>query len=82
LTGSFFCPSCRKELRVPRIYPYFFSLLSLALSFGIFFEIGLKDIGLVVAGFVGWFPVAAVVAATLGRLFPPDPIPLDESLLQ
>jgi hypothetical protein len=62
------------------MYPFFFGLLSLALSFGISSQIGVQGLGLLAVGFIGFFPSAAIVSITIGRLFPPELIPVDESL--
>jgi len=66
---------------VSRTYSTFFGLLSLGLSFGILFEIGLRDLTLVAGSLVGWVPVAGLVSVTIGRLFPPRPSPADERLV-
>jgi hypothetical protein len=80
LVRPFLCPHCQRELEVSRFYSTFFGLLSLALSFAISFGIGLRDIGLIAAGFVGWFPAVCIVAFIMNRLFPPKPVPVVESI--
>ena len=65
-----------------RVYSTLFGLLGLALSFAISFEIGLRDLILLAAGFVGWFPAVCLVALVMNRLFPPRAIPVDESMLR
>jgi hypothetical protein len=82
LSGIFVCPHCQRELKVSRFYSTFFGLLALALSYTILFEFGLRDFGLVAGGLVGWFPIAIVQSLTLIRLFPPEPIAVDENIVQ
>jgi uncharacterized paraquat-inducible protein A len=78
----FLCPHCQRELKVSRTYSTFFGLLGLAISYVIMFKIGLRDFSLLAAGFVGWFPVLFIELRTLFRLFPPEPVPVDERLIR
>jgi hypothetical protein len=79
---TFACSHCKRELKISRFYNTFFGLLALALSYAILFEVGLRDFGLLVGGLVGWFPIGFIQAFMLLRLFPPTPIPVDESPIQ
>jgi len=79
---AFACPHCQRELKVSRVYSTFFGLLGLAASYAILYEIGLRDLSLLAGGFVGWFPVIFIELRTLNRLFPPELIPVDESIVQ
>ena len=76
------CPHCQRELKVSRVYSTFFGLLGLALSYMILFKIGLRDFSLLAGGIVGWIPVLSIQSLTLLRLFPPEPIPVDERLIR
>jgi hypothetical protein len=67
---------------VSRAYSTFSGLLGLAVSYAILYEIGLRDFILLAGGFVAWFPILAVESLTLLHLFPPEPIPVDESLIR
>jgi hypothetical protein len=80
--GSFSCPHCHIDLRIPRFYGFVFGMLSLAVSFAIVSEFGLDDVGLVIGGLVGWLPVACVVSIIAIRFFPPEPVAPDEKLIQ
>lgn len=78
----FVCPHCQGELKVSRAYATFFGLLGLAISYLIVFEFGLRDFSLLAGGFVGWFPVIFIELRTLFRLFPPEPVSVNEKLIQ
>ena len=80
LTRSFACPYCQRDLRVPRIYSFLMGTLCWGLSLAISSRIGLRDLNLVVGSFVVFIPVAILLQATVGRILPPSPIPVDESL--
>src|ERR1700756_1417113 len=80
-TKPFCCPHCKRELKVSRFYSTFFGLLAFAISFLIMSKIGLQDFSLLAASFIGWLPVASIESLMLQRLFPPKPIPVDDSLI-
>ena len=82
LARPFLCPHCKKELKVSRAYSTFSGLLGLAVSYAILYKIGLRDLSLLAGGVVGWLPILSIESLTLLRLFPPDPIPVDESIIQ
>lgn len=82
LAHPFPCPHCHRELKVPRFYSTFLGLLSLVFSFLFWYDIGLRDLSLLAAGFVGWFPAVYVVALIMNRLFTPKSIPVDESIIR